>query len=568
MTDDAPSGTRSRNPLHRLGWVGPLLAAVVAVGICAFVYLSVQRSLRHRVAEDLTALADSLAVSVPRGDLADPANAKTLADLVAAATPGDTGEALVFDENGTLLVATRADAALRAAGVFPATLGLDLRDPGGDLSSGFRPDRARKSLPLTVMAGSATSGRDGIDVEGYRSYRGSAVVGAWRWLPDAKRGVAVEMEAAEAFGPARVLLTAFLVLGGIAIAAGVAGALVARRNAALLRKMREAESKARTLGQYTLLKRIGEGGMGEVYLARHAMLRRPTAVKLLRADSTSPQAVARFEREVQQTTRLTHPNTVQIYDFGRTPGGTFYYAMEYLVGVSLDRWVADVGPFDEGRAIYILLQVCASLNEAHELGLVHRDIKPENISLCRAAGAFDVAKVLDFGLVMDRASDEAVKLSATGALLGTPKYMPPEAFIRPESVDARSDIYSLGAVAYFMLTGRPPFEGKTVVDLFHAHTKEKPLPPSEVTDRPIRPDLDNAILACLEKDPARRPASANALARELEWCAAAEDWNRDKARYWWIENEKRLEKLYGLSSKAQMDPMGGTQTMEIRLEGR
>jgi serine/threonine protein kinase len=376
------------------------------------------------------------------------------------------------------------------------------------------------------------------------------------------------METEEAFTPIRSLRRAFLVLGVIAAAGAALGILVARRNASLLKKMRDAESRLRTLGQYTLLHRIGVGGMGEVYLARHAMLRRPTAVKLLRPDSTSEQAIARFEREVQQTSRLTHPNTVQIFDFGRTPGGTFYYAMEYLVGVTLDKFVADFGPMEEGRAIYILRQICASLNEAHELGLVHRDIKPENIALCRAGGEFDVVKVLDFGLVMERGSEESVKLSATGAMLGTPSYMPPESFLRPGSVDARSDLYSLGAVAYFLLTGHPPFESKSVVELFHAHTKEKPAAPSERANKAIHPDIEGAVLACLEKDPERRPKNANAFARELEWCQSADEWNRDKARYWWAEHEKRLEELYGLSSKAKLAPREGSETMEIRIDGR
>jgi len=322
------------------------------------------------------------------------------------------------------------------------------------------------------------------------------------------------------------------------------------------------------MGQYTLVRQIGEGGMGEVYLARHAMLRRPTAIKLLRPDRTSEQTILRFEREVQQTSRLQHPNTVQIFDFGRTPGGTFYFAMECLIGMGLDKLVAEVGPLPESRVIYILQQVCGSLNEAHGLGLVHRDIKPENIYLCRTGGVFDVAKVLDFGLVMDRGSSDGIKLSGAGAILGTPQYMAPEAFTNPGAVDARSDLYALGAVGYFLLTGRPPFDGQTVVELFQQQTKEKPRPPSEVVDLPILPDVDRVILACLEKDPMRRPKSANALSRELEWCRSFGEWNRDKARYWWREHGAELDAKHGINSKEWQRTGEELETMSIDLKGR
>jgi len=492
-----------------------------------------------------------------------PATPEALARIAAAGRPGATGETLVFDADARLLAPSRFEGETTRGGAA-TTLGLDLRDPG----AGDSPELPRKSMPLTKMAGVAAAGKDGLDVEGYRTWRGREVVGAWRVLPDARVAVGVEMESAEAFAPLATLRNVFYVLGLIAVGGAAAGVWVSRRAAAMQRKVAEAESKLRTIGQYTLVRKIGAGGMGEVYLARHAMLRRPTAVKLLRAEAVSQQAISRFEREVQQTTRLTHPNTVQIYDFGRTPGGTFYYAMEYLVGVTLDRFVKDFGPLEEGRAISIVQQICESLHEAHELGLVHRDVKPENIVLCRAGGAFDVVKVLDFGLVMDRSSGEATKLSMAGAMLGTPAYMAPEAFVNPSSVDARSDIYSLGAVAYFLLAGKPPFDGVTVVEFFHAHTKQKPVGPSERSGRAIKPDLENAILACLEKDPGRRPKDANALARELEWCDSADDWNRDKARYWWQEHEAKLEELYGLTSKSKPVPDEGTQTMEIRLQGR
>ncbi len=573
MDETQVTGSGGRAGLSRTSWMAPVLVSALAIAAGWWVHAEVDRALHVRNADDLRALVDA-EVAVLRhmtdGRPADvaPAELVMTQSHVPAGNVGRSGEVLVVDRRARLLTRSRFAAALEDAGLACGPGELTLRDPGGDVLSGHELDMARASLPLTKAAGRVTEGGEGEDMDGYRSYRGTDVVGAWRWLDDLQLGVLAEMEVTEAEAPSRVLLRAYLALVALAIVAAAGGVYVARRNAHLLAKVREAESKARTLGQYTLVKKIGAGGMGEVYLARHAMLRRATAIKLLRPDRTSEAAIARFEREVQQTSRLAHPNTVQIYDFGRTPGGTFYYAMECLIGIPLDKFVADVGPLPEGRVIYLLQQVCASLNEAHGLGLVHRDIKPENVFVCRTGGAFDVAKVLDFGLVMDRTSQDSLKLSGVGAILGTPLYMAPEAFLRPEEVDHRTDLYALGAVGYFLLTGVPPFEGESIVELFNKQTKVRPVPPSERVDNPILPDLEKAILACLEKDPERRPKSANALSRELEWCRSFGEWNRDKARYWWREHGPRLDRDYGLDSDAWIGSVAATGTVEIRLDGR
>ncbi len=567
------SGSRtSSRSTSRVGPVMTAVAALVVIAIGIWSYTALRAALRTQATHDLNAVIDThtqlLRMWVEhRAEDGGALDVGELARELPAPQIGATGEVLVVSSNGALLTTSRFASELGELGL-PVDEVLELRDPGGDLTTGFRPEVARRLLPLTRLAGLLASERDGQDLAGYRSYRGVEVVGAWRWLDDLGVGIGAEMSATQAYGPARVLLRALWGLVALVLVAAAAGIIAARRNAVLLRKVREAESKARKFGQYTLVHKIGEGGMGEVYRAKHAMLRRPTAIKLLRPDRTSEDAIARFEREVQQTSRLTHPNTVQIYDFGRTPGGTFYFAMEYLVGITLDRFIENHGPLPEGRVLFILQQVCASLNEAHGLGLVHRDIKPENIALCQAGGAFDVVKVLDFGLVVDRASKDRTKLSQTGAILGTPMYMAPEAFLRPETVDARSDLYSLAAVGYFLLTGRPPFEGQSVMELFNQQTKQKPEAPSAVCDQPILPDVDAALLACLEKDPGRRPESANALSRELQWCRSFGEWNRDKARYWWQEHEERLEALYGLTSKAQLSPSDGQETIQIDIGGR
>ncbi len=264
--------------------------------------------------------------------------------------------------------------------------------------------------------------------------------------------------------------------------------------------LRQQVREATQLGQYTLEHKIGEGGMGAVYRARHAMLRRPTAIKLLPPDKAGEQSIARFEREVQLTATLTHPNTVAIYDYGRTPDGVFYYAMEFLDGVDLQDLVEAEGAQPPGRVVHILAQVCGALGEAHGVGLIHRDIKPANIILCERGGAHDVAKVVDFGLVKDRvggASDGNLTLSAIGSITGTPLYLSPEAIRDPANVDARSDLYAVGAVAYFLLTGQPVFAATSVVELCALHLTAAPEPLEQRLGRPLPGPLSALVMRCL-----------------------------------------------------------------------
>ncbi|MGD8894691.1 MAG: serine/threonine-protein kinase [Acidobacteriota bacterium] len=292
---------------------------------------------------------------------------------------------------------------------------------------------------------------------------------------------------------------------------------------------------ARRLGQYTLESKLGEGGMGVVYRARHAMMRRPTAVKLLKPEHTE-DSLKRFEREVQLTARLTHPHTITIFDYGRTPDGVFYYAMEFLSGASLDRVVAVAGPLPPSRVVHVLYHVAAALTEAHDAGLIHRDIKPANVILCRQGGMHDFPKVVDFGLVKDLERGGAVGLTRADVVAGTPLYLAPEAITAPDKVNDRSDLYSLGAVGYFALTGRPVFEGRTLVEVCSHHLHTAPEPPSGRLEQPVPADLESLILDCLEKDPARRPAGAHEMCRRLEACAVFGGWTTEDARRWWEEN--------------------------------
>jgi serine/threonine protein kinase len=278
---------------------------------------------------------------------------------------------------------------------------------------------------------------------------------------------------------------------------------------------------------------IGRGSNGRVYRARHAHLRRPVAVKLLDTDRTNPETIARFEREVQATCRLTHPNTVVVFDYGRTPEDVFYYAMEYLDGVSLDALVTRFGPQPEGRTIWILRQACGSLAEAHQQGFIHRDIKPANLFLCCRGGLADVVKVLDFGLV--KAVDPNTDLARTKAesLVGTPLFLSPEALNDPNAVEARSDLYSLGAVGYFLLTGQSVFEAKDLADILLGHSYRMPVPPSQLLGRSVDAGLEQLILQCLEKLPGLRPSSAHALEQALLRCPAAAQWSQTHADQWW-----------------------------------
>jgi serine/threonine-protein kinase len=291
--------------------------------------------------------------------------------------------------------------------------------------------------------------------------------------------------------------------------------------------------KARKLGQYTLERELGSGGMGVVYLARHALLRRPTAVKLLLPERAGASSLARFEREVQITSSLTHPNTVAIYDYGRTLDGTFYYAMEHLDGLDLQTLVERGGPLPPARVRHFLRQIAGALSEAHQRGLIHRDIKPSNIMVCERGFTPDFVKVLDFGLarpvVHGDAEHAGVSVTQAGRITGTPLYLSPEQIQTPDDLDGRSDLYALGAVGYFLLTGHALFSGSVVqVCAHHLHTA--PPRASQRSPEPVPRMLENVLLTCLEKDRARRPRDAGELAQLLDACSDVAPWTEDEAR--------------------------------------
>lgn len=297
--------------------------------------------------------------------------------------------------------------------------------------------------------------------------------------------------------------------------------------------LREQIREARRLGQYILTDELGEGGMGVVYRARHALLRRPTAVKLLPPEKAGAAAVKRFEREVQLTASLVHPNTVTVFDYGHTPDGVFYYAMEYLDGGDLEAVVEASGPMPASRVVHLLEQVAAGLAEAHEIGLIHRDIKPANVLLAGAGPVADLAKLVDFGLVRELRGEETSGLTHTDTVMGTPLYLAPEAITDPDGVDARVDIYALGAVGYYLLTGAHVFEGRTVVEICSHHLHSEPVPPSARLGAKVPEMLEEVVMRCLAKDRSDRPQSAEELRDLLRACDDVGAWTPRDARAWW-----------------------------------
>ena len=332
-------------------------------------------------------------------------------------------------------------------------------------------------------------------------------------------------------------------LPGLVLSAAIATGLAyisARRVYGLSRAL----SRARKVGAYELTERLGKGGMGEVWRARHQMLARPAAIKLIRSDRTTGTSASdaeyyleRFQREVQATASLRSPHTIEIYDYGITPDRSFYYVMELLDGEDLDGLIKKHGPMPPARVIHILRQICHSLAEAHEAGLVHRDIKPANVFLCRQGRDVDYVKVLDFGLVKQIQQMEAAHLTQVGTFAGTPAFGSPEAAAgKVNELGPASDIYSVGCVAYWLLTGETVFKATGAMEMLASHIRDEPVPPSERTDLELPAELDEVILRCLEKDPASRVATADELDDLLAPLQKVYPWPVAEARAWWVLN--------------------------------
>jgi serine/threonine-protein kinase len=330
---------------------------------------------------------------------------------------------------------------------------------------------------------------------------------------------------------------------------------------------------AQELGSYQLVELLGRGGMGEVWRAQHRLLARGAAIKLIRPEVLGAGGGAegrvlmkRFEREAQATAALSSPHTIRIFDFGITREGTFYYVMELLAGRDLESMVREFGPVPANRAIHLLRQAAHSLADAHARGLVHRDVKPANIYVCRMGLEYDFVKVLDFGLVKvnsraGRPGTQETMLTATHTTTGTPAFMAPEIILGQNDVDRRADVYALGCVAYYLLTGQLVFEAETPMQMFLHHVQTPPTPPSQRTELPIPRDLEQLVMSCLEKDPNRRPQDAEQLFDLACGCCTVDVWTNQMARTWW---ETHLMELTGPLTLAEPRPEDITRAVLIQ----
>jgi len=444
---------------------------------------------------------------------------------------GESGEVIAFDAQGLFLTPCRYEQEMKAKSLLQ-----DRSDATSLLTSHVH-------LPVDASDNTLSrfEGAEGCSTTGFLNYRGENVVGAWGWLPDQGMGIVVQLDSDEALRPLRRLtFSGWILLSLLSIST-----LLLIVNSVRSEKMRQGfvnvAEQLEEFGQYTLGEKIGEGAMGAVYRAQHALLRRPTAIKILRASQENSLEVDRFTREVQLTSELSHPNIVTVYDYGRNDDGQFFLVLEYLDGMTLQRLVDTYGPLPDGRVIRIVEQICAALTCAHERGLLHRDIKPENVMLQNTPGAPDLVKVLDFGLAKQISGlNNEASLTHQNTIVGTPLYMAPERFGSNDCAEIRSDLYAVGAVGYFLLTGRNVFEIRSLPEAVFKHSTELPISPSGFYDRPICKTLEVILLECLSKDANNRPADADSLRDRLLKCLPSEPWADSDARHWWTERPHRI----------------------------
>lgn len=462
--------------------------------------------------------------------------------MLEAAQFGQTGEVYAFADDGYLISESRFLGQLKRIGLvddsddaFSAQV-VRVADPGGNLTAGFESEFERGEWPLTRAVTAAISGLAGSDMDGYRNYRGVEVIGVWSWMANYRFGVIAEVDHVHAYGPMVPLRRTF----GMIFAALVVAALAAVAASLALLKLRH-NNTVSTVGPYTLKSQLGEGGFARVYLATHALLKRPTAIKILKPDQINAKNLSRFEREVQLASGLNHPNTINIYDYGATENGSFYYAMEYIKGPSLQELIELDGPQSSARVIWILKQICQSLREAHDKGLIHRDIKPQNIMLCRRGGEYDFVKVLDFGLARSMEAEQH-RVTETKLLIGTPLYIAPERIVDPTCMDPRSDIYSLGILGFFLLTGREPFEAQGSMDALAQTINSTARRPSEQTNTPIPSRLDRLICDCHSRVVTERPQTIHDVLKRLQEVELDDEWNGQKAAAWWDKHHQQALK--------------------------
>lgn len=510
------------------------------------------------------------AVAPLKTDSGDQAFLATLIDpyeqfseILTVARMGASGETYAIDAQGVLLSRSRFENQLRRGGLLDKSqlspLNIHVRDPGVDIREQTLSNPDPRSWPMTLMADSVTRGGSDANITGYNDYRGVPVIGAWRWMPEYSMGIATEMDVDEAYAATKIFRNSYLALLALVLIA--CGSLLAL--ASFLRRMdRSVEPKlgiARRLGQYELRHSIGRGGMGKVYLGEHRVLRRDVAIKVLEHTEVNERSLARFEREVRLSAKLQHPNTIEIYDFGQTPEGTFFYVMELIDGISLQQLIDYYGRQPPERVIYLLTQICGSIAEAHREGMIHRDIKPANVLITARAGLYDLVKVLDFGLAK-QIDAETMQLTRTESLTGTPLYMSPESVRDASAASRLSDIYSIGSVGYMLLTAMAPYDGDSSADVCARKLHEDAIDPRERLDAELPDDLVRILMRCLRRDPEHRPKSVDELGKRLLRCRDAPKWNQQDAALWWKEifDGPSLADMAALSEK-ETPASGGTK---------
>lgn len=434
--------------------------------------------------EDGTVIAALVVVLVPEPQVSN---------RLSTASAGPRSDTFAFDQRGVMVSRSRYEPELAALGLLPddetsSILHVPLREPGGS---------------LTKMTTLATSGQSSVDLEGYIDVLGRPVVGAWRWLPQYSMGVATEIESAEAYALLRRMRLGFALITAVLGGAAAIGFYGARS-----RSPKDVVEATR-LGRYEIEALVGEGGMAKVYRAHHDVLQRPVAIKILKGESAGEGNLARFEREVRLVSRLSDVHTIRVFDYGQTVDGRLFYVMELVVGKTLAQAVHTDGAFSPERVVSVMEQVCSALGEAHELGIVHRDIKPSNIMLSECSGGADRVKVLDFGLARTVA-DASIQITHQNVLGGTPAYIAPERIHDPASVDIRSDIYALGAVAFYLVTGEDVVSGATPQEVL-AKTASAEIRRPSARRHGIPESLDRLITRCLAHDPGDRPATVREI---------------------------------------------------------
>ncbi len=459
-------------------------------------------------------------------------------ELLTVSQLGETGESYAINQNGLMLTTSRFEYSLWNIGLLDSIemgseLNLYVKDPGVSLKNS-KPKEPKELWSLTKSAqaiqtfGLEEKERTGVIMEPYRDYRGEQVVGGWLWLPKYSFGLITEIDAAEAYAPMRFITFAFVILISVLSAFLVYSMFSSLKVVRLAQKVQKGK-----YGQYIITKQIGEGGMSTVYLAGHELLQRPTALKVLKPSALNDISIRRFKKEAQQISRLRNPNTIELYDYGQTEEGTLYYAMEYLDGLNIKELVKMNGALPINRGVHILLHTCFSLKEAHDLNLIHRDVKPQNVMVSVLGGIYDMVKVLDFGLVKDLENNLGEEFTQQAEITGTPLYMSPERITNPKSTDHRSDIYALGAMAFYMFGARPLFEYKNDLDVMYQIINTVP-PKLSAINNNVPAMLSNLVEMCLEKEADHRPESIDVVIHILKQLKNEYPYSQAEAKKWWL----------------------------------